>query len=73
LTAGLQAGEFGGSLILGFLFADRLGRRRTILIGLAIYLVGQIILVASVSQAQFIAARVINGFGAGALFQTMSL
>lgn len=60
-------------MTLGYLLADRLGRRLTILTGLAIYLVGQIILTASVSQAQFIAARVINGFGAGALFQTMSL
>lgn len=60
-------------MILGYLLSDRLGRRLTILIAICIYLVGQIILVASVAQGQFIAARVINGFGAGALFQTMSL
>ena len=60
-------------MTLGYLLSDRLGRRLTILIAIAIYLVGQIILVASVAQGQFIAARVINGFGAGALFQTMSL
>ncbi|KAI7083093.1 hypothetical protein KC356_g7826 [Hortaea werneckii] len=73
LTASLQAGELGGSLILGYLISDRLGRRFTILIGVAIYIVGQAILVAPTSQGMFIAARVINGFGAGALFQTMSL
>ncbi|CAK7205459.1 high affinity glucose transporter [Sporothrix eucalyptigena] len=73
MTASLQAGEFGGSLILGYLLSDRLGRRLTILISIAIYLIGQAIVVGSVSQGMLIAARVINGFGAGALFQTMSL
>lgn len=34
---------------------------------------GQALVTASVSQGMFIAARVVNGFGAGALFQTMSL
>lgn len=73
MTAGLQAGEFGGSLLVGLLLPDRFGRRITILTAVAIYLVGQAILVSSMSQGQFIAGRVLNGFGAGAFFQTISL
>ncbi|KAK6371805.1 high affinity glucose transporter [Exophiala oligosperma] len=73
LTAGLQAGEFGGSLIFGLLVPDRFGRRITILSAIAVYLVGQAIVVSSTTQAQFIVGRVINGLGAGAFFQTISL
>ena len=73
MTAALLAGEFGGSLAIGFLLADRFGRRITVLAAVAIYLVGQAILTSSHTQGQFIAGRVINGLGAGALFQTMSL
>lgn len=73
MTAAMIAGEFGGSLLIGFLLSDRLGRRLTILASVAIYLIGQAIIVASQNQAMFIAGRVINGLGAGGLFQTISL
>lgn len=73
MTAALLAGEFGGSLLIGFLVSDRFGRRVTILICVLVYLIGQTIIVASQNQAMFIAGRVINGLGAGGLFQTISL
>jgi hypothetical protein len=73
MTAALIAGEFGGSLLIGYLLSDRLGRRLTILASVIVYLVGQAIIVASQNQAMFIAGRVVNGLGAGGLFQTMSL
>ncbi|KIX96423.1 uncharacterized protein Z520_07689 [Fonsecaea multimorphosa CBS 102226] len=73
MTACLIAGEFGGSLFMGFFLADRLGRKRTIYVAAAIYLIGQIIVVASVAQGMFIVGRVLNGFGAGGLIQTVPL
>ena len=73
MTAALIAGEFGGSLIIGFFLSDRLGRRATILTSICIYLIGQVLVVAAQKQGMFIAGRVINGLGAGGLFQTMSL
>lgn len=73
MTAALLAGEFGGSLLIGFLFSDRFGRRVTILICVLVYLAGQAIITASQNQAMFIAGRVVNGLGAGGLFQTISL
>ena len=73
MTACLLAGEFGGSLFMGFLLADRLGRKCTIYTASLLYLIGQIIVVASVNQAMFIVGRVLNGFGAGGLIQTVPL
>ena len=73
MTAALIAGEFGGSLLIGFLLSDRFGRRLTIMASVLVYLVGQILIVASQDQAMFITGRVINGLGAGGLFQTISL
>lgn len=72
MTAALIAGEFVGALFVG-LFSDRFGRRVTIWICVAIYLAGQVILIAAQGQNMFIAGRVINGFGAGPWFQTVSL
>lgn len=73
MTASLIAGEFGGSLLIGYFISDRFGRRKTILASVLIYLVGQIILVTTTTQPQFFVGRVINGFGAGGMFQTMSM
>ena len=73
MTVALIAGEFGGSLLVGHVFSDRFGRRITIIASVVIYLVGQAIIVAAQNQAMFIAGRVINGLGAGPLFQTVSL
>lgn len=73
MTATLIAGEFFGTLLIGLFFSDRFGRRITIILSCVIYLVGQAILVAAQNRDMFIAGRVINGFGAGPLFQTMAL
>ncbi|ETN39303.1 uncharacterized protein HMPREF1541_05526 [Cyphellophora europaea CBS 101466] len=71
MTASLIAGEFVGTILIG-LVSDRFGRRMTIWICIGIYLAGQVVLVAAQSQGMFIAGRVINGFGAGPWFQTVS-
>lgn len=73
MTASLIAGEFFGTLSIGLFCSDRFGRRFTILLSCAIYLIGQAILVAAQNRGMFIAGRVINGLGAGPLFQTMTL
>lgn len=73
MTAALIAGEVVGSLLVGFIFADRFGRRTTIFVSIALYLVGQALLVAAQNQAMFIVGRAINGLGAGPWFQTISL
>lgn len=72
MTAALIAGEFVGSLLLNMFVSDRFGRRYTIIFSVIVYLVGQVILVASQDRAMFIVGRVINGLGAGPLFQTVS-
>jgi MFS family permease len=73
MTVALIAGEFFGSLLIGLFISDYLGRRKTILASVLIYLIGQVIIVAAQNQGMFIAGRVINGLGAGPLFQTVSL
>ena len=73
MTAALIGGEFVGSLVVGLLFSDRLGRRITIFASIAMYMMGQAVLIAAQGQGMFIAGRVLNGLGAGPWFQTMSL
>lgn len=60
MTAALLAGEFGGSLFMGFLLADRLGRKRTIYFAILVYIIGQVLVVASVDQAMFIASLLLS-------------
>lgn len=72
MTVCLIAGEIVGSLLVGLFVSDRLGRRKTIMVTIILYTVGQAILVAAQNRAMFIAGRVLNGVGAGPLFQTMS-
>jgi MFS family permease len=73
MTACLIAGEFGGSLFTGFFVSDRFGRKKTIIFSGILYIIGQIIVVASINQAMFITGRVLNGFGAGGLIQSVPL
>ena len=73
MTAALIAGEFVGALFIGQFFSDRFGRKVTLFLSIALYLAGQALLVAAQNQDMFIAGRVLNGFGAGPWFQTMSL
>jgi MFS family permease len=72
MTAARIAGEFVGSLIVSFLLADRFGRRITIITTAVLYLVGQVFVVAAYNRGMFVAGRVVNGLGAGPLFQTVS-
>ena len=72
MTASLIAGEFVGALVVGILLSDRFGRCITIITAAMVYLIGQIIVVAAQNRGMFIAGRVINGLGAGPLFQTVS-
>ncbi|KAK3676649.1 high affinity glucose transporter [Recurvomyces mirabilis] len=72
MTAALIAGEFFGSLVVGFTIADRFGRRATIIGSAIVYLIGQVLVVAAQNRGMFIAGRAVNGLGAGPLFQTVS-
>ena len=60
MTAALLAGEFGGSLFMGFLLADRVGRKRTIYFAVLVYIIGQVIVVGSINQAMFIASLILS-------------
>ncbi|KAF2727608.1 hypothetical protein EJ04DRAFT_581922 [Polyplosphaeria fusca] len=53
------------SAILTIFIGDVLGRRRTLLLGLAIWVIGEVIQCTSYSFDQFIAGRFIAGFGNG--------
>ena len=67
ITASIQAGSFAGSLLTGALLADRLGRRKTILLGSLIFTIGVAISTAANGVTALIAGRVINGLGNGCL------
>jgi MFS family permease len=71
ITASILAGAFVGSLLTGAFLADRLGRRRTILLGSAIFTIGIAISTAANSVAALVAGRVINGLGNGCLTMTV--
>ncbi|KAF2623824.1 hypothetical protein BU25DRAFT_433891 [Macroventuria anomochaeta] len=53
------------SAILCIVVSDSLGRRRTLLLGITIWTIGEIIQTSSYSFAQFIVGRCIAGFGNG--------
>lgn len=65
ITASIQAGAFAGSLLTGLFLADRLGRKRTILVGAALFTVGIAITTASNNVACLIAGRLLNGLANG--------
>lgn len=49
--------------VLAIFISDSLGRRRTLLLGITLWTVGEIIQTSSYSFAQFIVGRAIAGFG----------
>lgn len=49
--------------ILAIFISDSLGRRRTLLLGITLWTVGEIIQTSSYSFAQFVVGRAIAGFG----------
>jgi MFS family permease len=51
------------SAVLAIFISDSLGRRRTLLLGITLWTIGEIIQVSSYSFAQFIVGRAIAGFG----------
>jgi fucose permease len=57
-----MAGIAGGALLLGFL-ADRQGRKRTIILGLALYGASSLVFAVSNSFAAFVALLAIGGLG----------
>lgn len=73
MTVFLIAGEIIGSLFVGMFVSDRFGRRKTAFMTVIVYLIGQAILVAAQNRAMFLVGRFLNGFGAGPMFQVVSL
>ncbi|KAJ5520821.1 hypothetical protein N7463_001274 [Penicillium fimorum] len=67
ITASILAGAFAGSLITGAFLADRLGRKKTILFGSAIFTC------AANNIESLVAGRVINGLGNGCLAMMVPL
>lgn len=67
ITASILAGAFAGSLLTGAFLADRLGRRKTILLGSAIFTIGCAISAAANNVEALVAGRVVNGLGNGCL------
>lgn len=64
ITSILSAGTFFGALIAGD-FADWIGRRLTIIIGCAVFLVGVTLQTASSGLGLIVAGRLVAGFGVG--------
>lgn len=73
ITASIQAGAFAGSLLTGALLVDRLGRKKTLLFGSALFTIGIAISTAANSVAALVAGRVINGLGNGCLAMMVPL
>ncbi|KAI0142225.1 high-affinity glucose transporter [Xylariaceae sp. FL1272] len=64
IVASMPAGSFVGALLSGFI-SDRFGRKTSIQIGALIWIVGSIIIAASVDVPMLIAGRIINGLSVG--------
>ena len=59
-----QLGAFFGA-ITAFTLGDKLGRKRTIILGLTANTVGAILQVSAFRLPQMIVGRIINGYGMG--------
>lgn len=64
ITSILSAGTFFGALIAGDL-ADWLGRRFTVILGCAVFIVGVVLQTASAGLGLIVAGRLVAGFGVG--------
>jgi len=64
ITASMAGGSYIASLFSGFL-SDALGRKRTIMVGAVIWVIGSIIVAASQNIAMLIVGRFINGICVG--------
>ncbi|KAK2773802.1 hypothetical protein FQN52_004511 [Onygenales sp. PD_12] len=64
ITASMAGGSWLGALTSGFL-SDIFGRKKSIMIGAIIWIIGSIIVCASQNIAMLIVGRIINGFSVG--------
>ena len=64
ITSAMAAGSWFASLIAGYI-TDILGRKKAIMIGAVIWVIGSVITSASQSIGMLVAGRVINGFSVG--------
>ncbi|KAI9731008.1 MAG: hypothetical protein M1834_005469 [Cirrosporium novae-zelandiae] len=64
ITASMAGGSWLGALVSGIL-SDRLGRKKAIMIGSCIWLIGSTIICASQNIPMLIVGRIINGFCVG--------
>ncbi|KAJ4410129.1 high affinity glucose transporter [Didymella pomorum] len=64
ITAAMPGGSFLGALVSGYL-TDKLGRRRAIQVGCAIWVIGSIISCAAQNIGMLIVGRFINGLSVG--------
>ncbi len=64
ITAAMPAGSWLGSLISGYI-SDILGRKKAIMIGCILWVIGSTIICASQDIGMLIAGRIINGFCVG--------
>ncbi|KAK0737780.1 general substrate transporter [Schizothecium vesticola] len=64
ITAAMPGGSWLGALISGFL-SDRFGRKMSIQIGAVIWVVGSVVVCASVNIPMLAVGRLVNGFSVG--------
>lgn len=60
ITASMSAGSFGGAIAAGFI-SDSIGRRLSLMIASAVWIIGAVIQCSTHSIAQLVAGRVISG------------
>ncbi|KAK7455887.1 hypothetical protein VKT23_010925 [Stygiomarasmius scandens] len=66
ITSLLSIGTLAGALLGGFI-CDWIGRKRTLSVGAAVYLVGVVLQISPIHIAGLIVGRIIAGFGVGLL------
>ncbi|KAI0057914.1 general substrate transporter [Artomyces pyxidatus] len=64
IVAAMPAGSFAGALCVGLL-ADKLGRKKTIILSALIWVAGSIFQCAAVNRAMLVVGRVISGISVG--------
>jgi MFS family permease len=64
ITAAMTAGSWAGALVSGYL-SDILGRRKAIMIGCVIWVIGSSIICAAQNIPMLVVGRIINGFCVG--------